>query len=628
MLRPSIALRASPAGVLALAATVVLAQPSPPASSPQTLDEFRATAERVLVEHGIPGAGISLVRADGVEWEGGIGLADRDQKIPVTADTHFRAGSISKTFVAMALMQLYYDDRIDINGDVAAIASEVTINNPWQETHPVRVINLLQHTAGFDDMHFNGIYNVADPPDVPLLEVVKRSASSRNVRWPPGTRMSYSNPGYGVAGYLIEKVSGEPYEDYIKRIVLDPLKMTTSSFILTPEDEKGLAQGYRGATGPPTGFPQIYLRPAGNLQSSAREMGRFVRMLLNWGELEGEYVIDPEYLSNMERSSTTLAAGAGVRSGYGSGIAWLLSLPFPVLGHGGGIEGFTSSYGYSPSRDVGYVILLNSGAPAAGRAIDQLASLAIRYLKRDVDPPVKPESRVDPALLDTYQGYYQDANPRNQIVWPLQWFVSGRIVEREGDQLYMRGLTGERTRLIPVSEARFRRERELDATLVFTRDAGGTMVLTGAQVYAERVPRWRVEIVRWPVASAIVFLLTPLLVAVVWVARIRVAQPRGFWDLKGAMLLCPIALAAAAWAFATTTPREWATQNFATSIVFLASIALPTLSLVIAALAVAAFRRGASRMLVAYAWMVVMAAAGVSAYLQSHGLIGLRLWDY
>src|SRR5688572_28529934 len=77
---------------------------------PKTIDEFRATVQKVLDDTGVPGAGIALVRLNGVEWAGGIGLADRDRRMPVTADTHFRAGSISKTFVAMALVQLSEDD--------------------------------------------------------------------------------------------------------------------------------------------------------------------------------------------------------------------------------------------------------------------------------------------------------------------------------------------------------------------------------------------------------------------------------------------------------------------------------------------------------------------------------------
>lgn len=242
-----------------------------------------------------------------------------------------------------------------------------------------------------------------------------------------------------------------------------------------------------------------------------------------------------------------------------------------------------------------------------------------------------------------HEGYYQEANPRNQFMWPVQWLFSGRIVERDGDRLFTRPLNGERTPLIPVSDGRFRRERDLDATLVFTRDADGTMVLTGSQLYAERRPRWRVEIVRWPLIGALVLCCTPLVVAIAWVARIRLrsraswratagqvgrARPRGFWGLKGALLLCPVVLAAPAGALAVTTPFDWGTQNPATVVVFAASVALPALAVLIAVLAVAALRQSASRMLVAYACMVALAASGISVYLASHGLIGLRLWMY
>lgn len=613
---------------LLIASAVTLAGQQPTADpAPQTLDEFRAAATRVLEETGVPGAGISLVRLDGVEWEGGLGFADRDRRVPVTAETHFRAGSISKTFVAIALMQMYYDDLLRLDADVLTIAPEVTIENPWQQSDPVQVIHLLQHTSGFDDMHFNEIYNTADPADIPLIDALKRNPNARRVRWRPGTRMSYSNPGYGVAGYLIEKLAGEPFEDYIERKILEPLGMQTSSFRLTSADEPLLAQGYRGTSGPPTGYPQIYLRPAGNLHSSPHEMGFFVRALLNWGELDGAFVIDPEYLSNMERSTTTLAAKAGVRSTYGSGIAWDLSLPFPVLGHGGGIEGFTSTYGYSPSRDAGYVILLNSGAPAAGRAIRRLSSLAIRYLKRDVDPPVKPEARVDASVLSTYEGYYQDANPRNQIMWPIQFFASGRTIVRDGDRLYMQPLIGERRHLVPTSDTTFRYEDDLDSTLVFTQDAENTMVLTG-RIYAEKVPQWRVEIVRLPLVAALPILASPLLVAIAWVARLKRAQPRGFWELKAALILCPLAILAPAMALALTPFREWGAKNAATVVTLVATLAVPALVVTVAALAIAARREGASRLLVRYALTVACAAAALTAYLAAHGLVGLRLWAY
>ena len=241
---------------------------SPPPNPPDTLDEFRAMAAEILRETGVPGAGIALVRPGGIEWAGGIGFADRDRALPVTADTHFRVGSISKTFVAIALVQQYEDDALDIEAPVSEVAPKVAIENRFSGT-PVTVLQVLQHTAGFDDMHFNEMYNLDDAPDISLADVLARNPASRRVRWRPGTRMSYSNPGYGVAGYVLEQVTGRPYDSVIRERIFDPLGMRTSSFTLAEADLPLLASGYDSPTGPPVPFTQIYLRPAGNLHTSA-----------------------------------------------------------------------------------------------------------------------------------------------------------------------------------------------------------------------------------------------------------------------------------------------------------------------------------------------------------------------
>jgi CubicO group peptidase (beta-lactamase class C family) len=299
-----------PAALLAAVSLAVSAQAPDKDPWPKTVEEFRSAVQAVLTETGVPGAGLALVRMSGVEWAGGVGLADRERKTAVTADTHFRAGSISKSFIASAIVQLYLDDEIDLDTPVSELAPEIAIDNAWDPVHPVRVIHLLQHTAGFDDMHFNEIYNLTDPADMPLVDVLKINPRSRVVRWQPGTRMAYSNPGYAVAGYLIEKVTGEKYEDRVAERIFKPAGMPTSSFILTKDDEAILAKGYRDSTGPPVPYSQIYLRPAGNLHTSALELGHWVHLLLNWGETENDLVIDPEYLSNMEHPRTTTAVAS------------------------------------------------------------------------------------------------------------------------------------------------------------------------------------------------------------------------------------------------------------------------------------------------------------------------------
>ncbi|MGH9382675.1 MAG: serine hydrolase domain-containing protein, partial [Vicinamibacterales bacterium] len=490
------------------------APPALPATpAPTSLDEFQAAVQHVLDETGIPGAGIALVRQSGIEWAGGVGLADRDAKIAVTGDTHFRAGSISKTFVAMALVQLSEDGDIHLDTPVSELAPQLRIENPWRTTEPVRVIHLLEHTAGLDDMHFNEMYNLVDPPDLPLEDVLKINPRSRRVRWRPGTRMSYSNPGYAVAAYVLEQVTKQKYEDVIQKEIFDPLGMKTSSFRLTEADKKRLAKGYEDRSGPPVPLSHIYLRPAGNLHTSAAELGAFVHMLLNWGEIPGTLVVDPEYLSNMEHPRTTLASRAGLLNGYGSGIGSLQSDRFPLLGHGGGIEGFLSQYAYSPSRDVGFVVLLNG--IFSGAAMQRISTLAIQYLKADVEPPPRPVLTSEPAFVDRYVGYYHDESPRLQANGFITWLFSGQTITPEGGALYADPVFGSRQRLIPVGEGLFRLDKDVEATRVFATDEDERMVLTGP-FYAERVPRWRVEMVRVPVLAACLILMSPFLFAIIW----------------------------------------------------------------------------------------------------------------
>jgi CubicO group peptidase (beta-lactamase class C family) len=595
--------------------------------TPKTIDEFRAAVQRVLDETRVPGAGIALVRQSGIEWAGGLGFADRDRRTPVTADTHFRVGSISKTFVAMGLVQLSEDGMLDLDDPVSILAPHADIDNPWEETDPVRLIHVLQHTAGFDDMHFNETYNVVDPPDMPLEDVLDKNPRSRRVRWRPGTRMAYSNPGYAVAGYILEQVSGKTLDEFIRERIFNPVGMSTSSFVLTQADNARLAKGYDRPTGPPVPFTQIYLRPAGNLHTSAAELGAFVRMLLNWGEAaNGDLVIDPEYLSNMEHPRTTLGSRAGLREGYGSGIYATPDEPFALLGHNGGIDGFVSTYAYSPARDVGYVVLLN--ATYASEALRRIALLAIRYLKADVEPPAKPQAAVSADVLRQYEGYYHDANPRNQAMAFVAWMRSGRTIVAEGGALVARPVLGPSVRLIPVSDSLFRLEREVDATRVFTKDERGEWVMAGANTYAERVPRWRVEIVRVPVGLSLPILATPFVAAIPWLVHARRARPRGFWGLKVGLVLCPTALAVPVFAFLQAGPRELGLPNAWTQAIYTGTLSFPVTALLALVLTVAAWLGRAGRWLRAYAAAVSLAALIVSGYLLFWGVVGFKTWDY
>jgi CubicO group peptidase (beta-lactamase class C family) len=606
--------------------------PGPP-PAPATLAAFKAAAEVIVNETGVPGAGIALVRPGGIEWAGGIGVADRTRGTPITAETHFRVGSISKTFVAIALVQQYLDDRLDLDSPVAALAPDVAIDNPYRGA-PVTVVELLQHTAGFDDMHFNEMYNVRDAPDLPLARVLARNPASRRVRWRPGTRMSYSNPGYAVAAYVLEQVTGRPYEDVIRDRIFTPLGMGTSSFRLEDSDLPLLARGYDSRSGPPVAFTPIYLRPAGNLHTSPRELGTFVQMLLNWGETATDLVIDPEYLSNMERPRTSLSAKAGLIYGYGSGIGSGSLAGFSVLGHDGGIEGFLSSYGYSAARDAGWVVLVN--ATYAPAAVERLSELAISYLKNDVEPPAKPEFTVSPAILQGDTGYYHPEPSRHEILSGAEWLLGGSTLSVEGNALVVDPVFGRGQRLIPVSNTLFRQERDVTPSRVFTVDEDGRRLFLGDGYYGVRVPRWRVELVRAPTLAALLLIATIPVAVLAWLLGPAIAsrlrrQPRpadsSFAPLKITLALLPIACLCL-FSLALAPASQWGELNLWTRTTFLASWGVPLLSLIALALVAGAAIRSAGRWFLAYAAAVTLSGLWLSAYMGASGWVGLRLWAY
>ena len=198
-------------------------------------------------------------------------------------------------------------------------------------------------------MHFNEMYVRSGPADLPMKEVLAINPHSRRVRWEPGTRFSYSNPGYGVAGHVIERVAGIPYDVFIKDSLLNPLGMVTSSFVIAPGDTAVLARGYTLGSDKPVGYPSIYLRPAGNLHASPKELAQFVRMLRNRGTLDGRTFVSPATVERMERTATTALAQHGVTNGYGLANYNTFTLGAVAHGHDGGIDGFPRPTNTFPS---------------------------------------------------------------------------------------------------------------------------------------------------------------------------------------------------------------------------------------------------------------------------------------
>src|SRR5215469_9633142 len=204
-------------------------QPPKPA---QSITELQPQLEKILKDNHVPGISVAIVKRDGPAWVGGLGLADVASKTPVTADTQFRIGSTSKAFASLSILKLANEGKLSLTDPVHRLAPEVWFKNPWEATDPVLIVDLLEHTTGWDDLHLRE-YAKDAPATMTLREGLDYDHHSRTSRWPPGTRMAYCNSGPAVAAYIVEKISGQRFEDYVAENFFQPIGMKSASYFKT-----------------------------------------------------------------------------------------------------------------------------------------------------------------------------------------------------------------------------------------------------------------------------------------------------------------------------------------------------------------------------------------------------------
>jgi hypothetical protein len=270
----------------------------------------------------------------------------------------------------------------------------------------------------------------------------------------------------------------------------------------------------------------------------------------------------------------------------------------------------------------------------SSEALQRISKLAVRYLKANVEPPVKPKAVVAAATLNSYAGYYHDASPRNQAMAFLSWLMAGESISVSGDRLQRSPVFGDSQMLTPVSDSLFRFDADPEASRVFTKDADGRMIFAGGSSYSEQRSRWSVEIIRVPVLLSAGLVLTPLLVTFAWivVSLSRRSAGRGgglgFWALRLFVLLCAIAAVLPVIGILNVGDDTLGTSNIWTSAIFAGTVLLPIAAIVAFMLAIDAWRRGAQQGLRVYALAVSIAALVVSGYLSSWGMIGFRPWSF
>lgn len=598
-------------------------QPGIPAmrSLPQLQDSLRAVMAR---EH-IPGLMLTLISHDSVLFEGGLRLADVAAHRPVTAHTRFRIGSITKTFVAAGLMQLIEQGKLRLNDEVHKIAPEIPIDNPWEATDPVRVVHLLEHTAGFDDMRLNHMYNTtpADPRGPAVLAILR---GELRCRWRPGERTSYANPGYQVVGYLLEKFGGQPYEQYLTAHLLRPLAMPDATPALHITPGPGTSRGYGYADGHYQALPllPIYLGPAGSMSASAADMTQWVQFFLHDGRApDGRALLQPASLRELETAHSPLSERAGLRTGYGL-ANYPLGFQGKALfrGHGGGIGGFISAFGYNRELGVGYAFS-NNGEQRAPK----LERLVQAFLLRQLPAPL-PRVPLDAAAVAPYLGHYRSAAPRNELTGFADYLTGGTHLRRRGNFLLIEPLIGKADTLLPTGPLTFRRPAEQTATVVLTQDKEGRRVLVTRADYALAAGFW------WWLPPALLALcclliITSSLAALGGLVRVlRRKVPRAQLLPRLLPLLAAGALVATVAALSGLSDHFWTVGqvNLETVVASLGPLvfgACTVAGLVLTVRYFGRFRRPA----VAWHLLLTYGALGwLAAVLATYGWMSVRLW--
>ncbi len=596
------------------------------AAAPASIEQLRARILEVLEREGVPGVGLALVDREGVVWAGGVGVADRETGRPVDADTQFRVASITKSLVALGVMRLVEQGRLDLDQPISTLMPEVAVRNAWDLSAPITLAHALEHTTGFDEMRFN---EYDGPEGMSPRDALAINPRSRVARWRPGSRMSYANPGYTIAGHAIERATGEAWDTYLEREVLRPLGMPSARFRRTPEFADRLATGHvdreRAAK-----FTPIAHSPAGSLLASPRELAALVRFMLVRGD--GAEILGPAAIDRIEHTTTFSSAPADTN--YGLGNYGDVAHRARARGHDGGLTGFLSCYRYFPELGVGYVMLLNGSHSVTAYA--EIRGLLFAHLAQGRALPKPPTAVPDREAIAAAAGHYDYANPRVEFTGFIERLLVGVDLHPDPDAgvLELR-IAGQAITLVPTADG-YRQRHESGTSVRVTRDIEGRPIVSAGWAYFEAGSlAWARTRVRALQAALMLICLAPPW-AVGWGLLAGLRRLRGRRPAPGeaalhvwpavAALLC---LAIPALLLTVVTREAAATANPLSVALCLCTLGFAAAS---AAAIAEAVRAGTLRALPLRTRLVPSAAAvgcfGVTLWLLVHGMIGVRTWAW
>ena len=370
-------------------------EPAPSTARPMTESDIEAFLDGLvplqLERDDIAGVAIAVVKDGKVLFAKGYGYSDVKKKTPVSAEnTLFRPGSISKLFTWTAVMQLVEQGKLDLDRDVN---DYLDFKIPPTYPQPITLRNIMTHTAGFGETAKDLF--VLDAKDLTPLRPYLVEHMPKRI-FPPGTTPAYSNYATTMAGYVVQRVSGKPFNDYINESILKPLGMQHTTFAqpLPPELKSLMSDGYQLASSPAGSFEVVQAWPAGSVSTSAMDMTHFIIAHLQDGQFNGARILKPETAELMH--SRQFAAHPAMNA-MALGFYEETRNGHRIIGHAGDTVYFHSDLHLIPDAGVGFFVSYNS----AGKGEDSdRTALWEKFLDRYFPYTPPAESPVASAAQD------------------------------------------------------------------------------------------------------------------------------------------------------------------------------------------------------------------------------------
>ncbi|WP_179042972.1 serine hydrolase domain-containing protein [Sphingobium lactosutens] len=385
-----------------------------------------------IAQREVAGAVVTVVHRGKVIMTRGYGFADVDRAIAVDGQrTLFRPGSVSKLFTWAALMQQVETGQVDLDADVNRY---LDYEIPLFEGKPIKVRDLFAHAMGMSDLSY--------AEDEWKKEETYQSFLKTHIPqrlWAPGGEISYSNYGASLAGYIVERVSGESFPDYVERHIFQPLGMATTTFRepLAGGNATNMAKGYALVDGRYKAKPyERYdkIMPAGSAASTAPDMARFMLAMLGNGALGGARILKPESVRFLESDSVANAPGL---QGMAHGFMVAREAGPRLVGHGGNTIDFHSYLLLAPEADFGFFVSMTGGQGSYG-ARTELSDAIIGRLFPQMPAPRWMQPSAKP-MVGAYRvnrrDYGKPADPAGDLKLSLQG-EHGLLIEGQGRKSY------------------------------------------------------------------------------------------------------------------------------------------------------------------------------------------------